>query len=66
MSLIKYHIEYSLLSADERSSLIEKIETVSYNGLAISPDFCSGEFFLESEDELRLIDFPDGCHLRRL
>lgn len=66
MSMVKYHIEYSLLSAEERKALIEQIDSVSYTGLAVASDCCSGEFLLGSESELQLIDFPQGCCLTRL
>lgn len=66
MSLVRYHIQYQSLSADERMKLINQIESVAYTGFVVSSDFCSGEFFLNSEDELSLIDIPDGCLLTKL
>lgn len=66
MTLVRYHIEYSSLSNDEKQSLIEKLESISYTGFSVCQDFCSGEFYLTSEEELKSIDFPEGCHLKRI
>lgn len=66
MSLVRYRIQYQPLSADERAKLIEQIETVSDSGFLLSSDFRSGEFLLNSEDELSLINIPDGCLLTKL
>lgn len=66
MSLVRYHIQYQSLSADERSKLIDQIESVAYTGFIVSHDFCSGEFFLNSDDDLSLISIPDSCHLTKL
>lgn len=66
MSLVRYHIQYQSLSVDERAMLIEQIESVAFTGFIVSSDFCSGEFFLNSEAELSLINIPDGCLLTKL
>lgn len=66
MSLVRYHIQCQSLSTDERVKLINQIDSVAYTGFVASSDFCSGEFFLNSEDELSLINIPDGCLLTKL
>lgn len=66
MSLVRYHIQYQSLSMEQRTKLIERIDEIAYTGFAVYSDFCSGEFFLNSDDELKLIDFPDECILTKL
>ena len=66
MTLIEYQIDYSDLSKDEQHSLIEKLESISYLGFFVCPDLHSGKFYLTSEKDLSLINFPKGCRLTRL
>lgn len=66
MSLVHYCVQYPSLSVEDRERLIEQIESVAFTGFAVRSDFCSGEFFLNSDDELKLIHFPEGCHLTKL
>ena len=66
MSLVRYHIRYDSLSPEERRELINQIESVAFTGFAVAADFCSGEFFLDSDDDLRFIKIPDGCILTKM
>ena len=66
MSLVRYHIRYDSLSEEERRQLIAQIDAIAFIGFTVAPDFCSGEFFLDSEDDLKFIKFPNGCSLTKL
>lgn len=65
MSLILYKIEFSQLSSADREHLFDQIDTVSWNSMHFHPDLNSGEFALTKESELKLIDFPAGCHVSK-
>lgn len=66
MSLLCYRVQFQSLSAEQQTKLIEQIDTVAFTGFSIASNFCSGEFFLESEKDLKFIDFPEGCILEKL
>ncbi len=66
MSLNHYFVEYKSVSPEDREKLLEDIETYSFNGAFISPDFNSCEFFLYSNVDVNIIHFPHGSHLKLL
>ena len=66
MSLIRYCVEFHSLSSKDRQKLFEQVGSIADIGLNVHEDPYSGVFYLNSEDELKLIDFPDGCHVKKL
>lgn len=45
MSLYRYRIDFSALSMEERSALMDRIDAYSFTGLQIEEGFQSGQFF---------------------
>ena len=65
MSLKKYTIDFSKLSADEKTNLMDKIESLSFNGLFYNPPLQIGEFFVYEDFDISLLNVPDVCNLTR-
>ena len=66
MSLYRYRIDFSALSMEERSALMDRIDAYSFTGLQIADGFQSGQFFLDEHQDPAVLDIPDGCYLTRL
>ena len=59
MSLHKYNIDFSALTIDERSKLIDRIESMSFNGLFWHSGFQSADFFVNETFNLDYLKIPD-------
>lgn len=66
MSLHKYTIDFKSLKSDERADLIDRIETISFNGLLWHSDFLSADFFIEESLNPDFLRIPDECHLTQI
>lgn len=65
MSLKKYIIDFSKLSSDEKTNLMDKIESLSFNGLFYNPSLQIGEFFVYEDFDINLLNVPELCNLTR-
>lgn len=65
MSLKKYTVDFSKLSSDEKTILMDKIESLSFNGLSYNPFLQIGEFFVYEGFDISLLNVPDLCSLTR-
>lgn len=66
MSLHKYNIDFSALTTDERAKLIDRIDSVSFNGLFWHSGFQCADFFVYENTNLALLKIPSICHLTRV
>lgn len=66
MSLHQYEIDFSSLSLDEKTILIDRIENVSFNGLLWKQGFQSANFFVEDSFDISSLNVPVCCRLSRL
>ena len=66
MSLHKYRIDFSALTTDERSELIDRIEAMSFNGLFWHSGFQCADFFVDEAFNLDHLKIPDMCHPTRI
>ena len=66
MSLHKYMLDFSALATDERASLFERIDGVTYNGLALNPDTQTGTFLVDESFNVDSLKIPICCHLTRV
>ncbi len=63
MSLSGYSLNMSTLSPEERSALLDKIETYAFTGAHYNPFTCMCEFYLYSPKQLSLLKIPETCLL---
>lgn len=66
MSLHRYKIDLSSLTPKEKATLLDQIETVSYNGFFWYPDLYGGEFFVDENYSISQLKIPAHCNLIRL
>ena len=66
MSLHKYRIDFSALTTDEKPELIDRIESMSFNGLFWHSDFQSADFFVDESFNLDYLKIPNICHPIRI
>lgn len=66
MSLRQYEIDFSPLSLDEKTALLERIENFSFNGLHWNQGFQSAVFFVEENFDISCLNVPAECRLSRL
>lgn len=66
MSLHQYEIDFSQLTLDEKTALMERIENFSFNGLHWKPGFQSAVFFVDEDFDISFLNVPAGCSLRRV
>ena len=66
MSLHEYRVDLSSLSADERASLLSRLEELTYNGVHWNDSFQSCVFFIEDGDNIDNLKIPSACRLTRL
>lgn len=66
MALHQYEIDFSPLSSDERTDLIERIENFSFNGLHWKQGFQSAVFFIDETSNVSFLNIPAVCRLTRV
>ena len=66
MSLHKYKIDFSSLSTNEKTELMDQIDSISFNGLFWHANFQSADFFIDETFNLDSLKIPDQCHLSRI
>lgn len=66
MPLHEYRIDFSSLSADERMSLISRLEKLTYNGVHWENDFQSCVFYVDEGYDIDNLKIPSACRLTRL
>ncbi len=66
MSLHKYRIDFSELTANEKSDLVDRIESISFNGLSWHSGFKIADFFVNETINLDFLNIPEVCHLTRI
>mgnify|MGYP004612777117 CR=1 FL=1 len=64
--MIKYELDFSPLSSDEKSALAERIDDHSCTGIHWESDFQSAIFFIEENFDINLLNVPAECHLSRI
>lgn len=66
MSLHQYEVDFSQLTLDERTVLIDRIEKMSFNGLLWKSGFQSAVFFIDEDFDVNFLNIPACCSLRRV
>lgn len=66
MSLYKYKFSYADLTSEEYDRLYKAIDCISFNGIFENPNYKTAEFFIENNEYISTINFPDNCHLRQI
>lgn len=66
MSLYQYQFSYADLSTEEYDKLYDAIDRISFNGIFENFKYKTAEFFIENDEYISMIKFPDTCHLRRI
>jgi hypothetical protein len=64
--LHKYNIDFSALTTDERSELVDRIESMSFNGLFWYSGFQCADFFIDEDFDVNYLKIPDICHLTQV
>lgn len=62
MSLHQYEIDFSPLSLDEKTALIERIRNNAFTGPDFKQGFQSATFCIE-ENDIKLLNIPACCRL---
>lgn len=66
MSLRQYEVDFSALSSDKRTALINRIEDFSFNGLQWNDNFQTATFLIEKTLDVNALNIPSVCRLKRL
>lgn len=66
MSLLRYEVDFSQLSSDERAFAENLLDNISYNSLIWKQNFQSAEFFVEDGTDIKSLDLPASCHIRKI
>ena len=66
MPLHQYEVDFSQLTLDERTVLMDRIEKMSFNGLHWKSGFQSAIFFVDEDFDVSFLNVPACCSLRRV
>lgn len=66
MSLHQYEVDFSQLTLDEKTALIDLVEKMSFNGLHWKSGFQSAVFFVDEDFDVNFLNVPACCSLRRV
>lgn len=67
MSLIHYEITIEpSVSKEKRNQIIKEIDDMSPIGFDMFPNIKTADFFFDSEDDLKAINIPSGCIVKKI
>jgi hypothetical protein len=66
MSLTQYSIDFSALSAQEKTAIVKRIEPWTYNCIHWNLDFLSGTFEIEPPVTLDALKIPSSVTVRKI
>lgn len=66
MSLHKYWVDFSSLTANEKSELHNNLDTHSHDGFLWDPNLQGSTFLVPENYDISFLKIPEKCHLTRV
>lgn len=66
MSLHRYKISLSDLGIDEKTNLMQRLDSMTWNGTLWNRHQQTLEFYVDESFDISLLDIPLQCHLTRI